>query len=252
MKIKKVVWITGGGTGIGKELAKLFSYKDYTVIISGRRLEKLSETSRYNPKKIIPMKLDVSNPKDCLRVSKKIYNRYGFIDLIILNAAIYSPGSIKEINTNEIKKVVDVNLLGQINCLSFALEKMKDSSKGHIIFISSPAGYRGLPGAGMYGVTKSAITFLAETSRLEFSKFNIKVQVVHPGFVKTPMTDKNQFKMPFLMSPEEAAKRIFNKLQSNDFEIFFPKRLIYPMKLLSILPDKIYFFLIKNLVKVSG
>ena len=249
-KINKVAWITGGGTGIGKELAKILSSKNYTVIISGRRLKKLSETSKYNPKKIIPIKLDVSDANNCDNVAKKIYKHFGFIDLIILNAAIYSPGAIEIINSHETKKVVDVNLLGQLNSLSFALEKMKDSCKGHIVFISSPAGYRGLPGAGIYGVTKSAVTFLAETTKIEFSKFNIKVQVVHPGFVKTPMTDKNKFQMPFLMSPKEAAYRIYKKLKSNVFDIFFPKRLIYPMKLISMLPDKIYFFLMKKFVKL--
>ena len=99
---------------------------------------------------------------------------------------------------------------------------MKKENKGHIIFMSSPAGYRGMPGVGLYGVTKSKLTFLAETLKIELEQFNIKVQVIHPGFIKTPMTDKNTFPMPFLMSSEKAGKIIF-KINSNVFEIYFLK-----------------------------
>ena len=140
--------------------------------------------------------------------------------------------------------------MGVINCLSTVVDEMKKRKNGHLIIVSSPAGYRGLPGAGIYGVTKSAVTFLAETIKLEYEKFNIKVQVVHPGFVKTPMTDKNNFKMPFLITSERAAKRIVEKIDSNNFEIYFPRRLVLIMKLLNFLPDKLYFHLIRKLVQL--
>ena len=129
---------------------------------------------------------------------------------------------------------------------------LKKKRNGKIVFVSSPAGFRGLPNAGIYGVTKSAITFLAESLYIEMLKFNIKVQVVHPGFVKTPMTDKNDFSMPFLMTSADAAKRIYKKLSTNEFEIYFPKRLIWAMKLLQILPYKIYFFVIKKISKFAS
>ena len=141
-------------------------------------------------------------------------------------------------------------LTGIINCLPTIVNAMKKKQKGHVIFVSSPAGYRGMPGAGLYGVTKSALTFLAETLKIELEQFNIKVQVVNPGFIKTPMTDKNTFSMPFLMSSEKAAKIIFSKINSNIFEIYFPKMLLIPMKILSFLPYRIYFYLIKKFVKL--
>ena len=109
-----------------------------------------------------------------------------------------------------------------------------------------------MPGAGLYGVTKSGLTFLAETLKIELEQFNIKVQVIHPGFIKTPMTDKNNFQMPFLMNSEKAARIIFAKMNSNVFEIFFPKLLIIPMKILNLLPYKIYFFLVKKFIKLPG
>ena len=250
LKTNKVAWITGGGTGIGKELTLILAKKNYDVIISGRRKEKLIETAKINKKKIHPIPLDVKNPIQCKKVSETIYKKFKKIDLLILNAAIYSPGSMTKICTKEAKKVIDINLLGVLNCLSPVAKIMQENKEGHVVFVSSPAGYQGLPGGGFYGVTKSALTFLAETLNIEFHKSNIKVQVVNPGFVKTPMTDKNPFFMPFLMTPNNAAKKISEKLESRDFEIFFPKKLIIPMKLLRLLPYSIYFFLIKKLIKL--
>tara|TARA_B100000900_G_C20535048_1_gene698021 strand:+ start:630 stop:1385 length:756 start_codon:yes stop_codon:yes gene_type:complete len=249
---KGSVWLTGGGTGIGKELTKILCDNGYNVIISGRRKDKLIEVAKYNNEKIFPFKLDVSNLKEANTVAKKIIKKFKFIDLLILNAAIYSPGSLKEISPKNAKKVIDINLTGVINCLPTIVNLMKKRNKGQVIFISSPAGYRGMPGAGLYGVTKSGLTFLAETLKIELEQFNIKVQVVHPGFIKTPMTDKNSFPMPFLMSSEKAAKIIFSKIHSNIFEIYFPKMLLIPMKLISFLPYNIYFFLIKKFIKLPG
>ena len=247
--MSKVCWITGGGSGIGAELAKILSKDKYTVYISGRTKSKLSNIARYN-KSIIPVQGDVSCLKDCKKIVNTIHKKFKKINLVVMNAATYSPGSMETLNVDEIKKVIDINLMGVINCLSSVISKMKKNKGGHLMIVSSPAGYRGLPGAGIYGVTKSAVTFLAETIKLEYEKFNIKVQVVHPGFVKTPMTDKNQFKMPFLITPDRAAHKIANKINTNDFEIYFPKRLILGMKLLNFLPNKLYFKLIRKLIQL--
>ena len=143
LKKNKVAWITGGGTGIGKELALILAKKEYDVIISGRRKEKLTETANINKKRIHPISLDVNNPNQCLKVSESIYKKFKEIDLLILNAAIYSPGSITKISTAEAKKVIDINLLGAINCLSPVAKVMQKNKKGHIVFVSSPAGYQG-------------------------------------------------------------------------------------------------------------
>ena len=247
--MSKVCWITGGGSGIGAELAKILSKNSYIVFISGRTKSKLSNIAKNN-KSIIPVAGDVSRLKDCKKIVDTIHKKFKIIDLVILNAATYSPGSMENLNVKEIKKVVDINLMGVINCLSSVISEMKKNKGGHLMIVSSPAGYRGLPGAGIYGVTKSAVTFLAETIKLEYEKFNIKVQVVHPGFVKTPMTDKNKFKMPFLITSEKAAHRIADKINSNNFEIYFPKRLLLGMKLLKFLPNKLYFKLIRKLVQL--
>ena len=197
------------------------------------------------------MKLDVSNPKQCENVTKLIFKNFGFIDIIVLNAATYNPGPLDVLDLGKIKKIIEINILGPVNCFAPVLENMKKKSKGHLIFMSSPAGFRGLPGAGIYGVTKSALTFLAETLKIDYDKYKIKVQVIHPGFVKTPMTDQNKFQMPFLMTAEKASKIITQKIFTNTFEISFPKRLIIPMKIMKLLPSPIYFFLTKYFVKLN-
>lgn len=245
----KVFWITGGGSGIGGQLAVKLAKLGNTVVISGRTKSKLEKTSKNN-KNIIPMTGDVSNEKDCLKISEFIIRKYKALDVIIFNAATYNPGPIENINPKNIRSVIDINLMGVINCLSGVLEYMKKKEQGHLVFVSSPAGFTGLPGAGIYGVTKSALTFLAETLKIELAKFKIKVQVVHPGFVKTPMTDKNKFKMPFLLSSDEAAQRILSNLESNNFEIYFPKRLVLMMKFLRMLPYGIYFNVINKFVRL--
>lgn len=246
---KKIAWVTGGGTGIGSEIVKILVRNNWKVVISGRRLEKLKLTKEYDKKNIIPLKLDVTSELECKNVVKEILSRFGKIDLIILNAAAYNPGHLNFQNLSKIKTVMDTNLMGQINCLSYVLPIMKKKNRGQIVFVSSPAGFKGLPNAGIYGVTKSALTFLAESMYLELLDYNIKIQVVHPGFIKTPMTDKNTFPMPFLMSANKAAKIIYKNLFSSKFEIYFPKRLIFPMKILSILPYKVYFFVMKRILK---
>ena len=249
MKENKVAWITGGGTGIGAELVKILVDNGWNVSISGRRIEKLQEIENYDNKRISSFKLDITSEASCKNVATKIINKFGKIDLVILNAAAYNPGHLDFNNLSKIKYVMDTNLMGQMNCISSVLPSMKKKNSGQIVFVSSPAGFKGLPNAGIYGITKSALTFLAESMYLELLQTKIKVQVVHPGFIKTPMTDKNAFPMPFLMTSENAARRIYKKLLSSDFEIYFPKRLIIPMKILSILPYKFYFFIMSKILK---
>ena len=129
-------------------------------------------------------------------------------------------------------------------------EYFKKEKKGHISIVSSIAGYRGLPNSSGYGPSKAALTNFAESIYFDFKKHNVKVSVVSPGFIKTPLTDKNEFPMPFLRSPEFAANKVYDGLvKTNSFEIDFPKQLTFTLKFFRILPYKIYLFLVDKLVK---
>ena len=162
----------------------------------------------------------------------------------------YDPKKEKEIDLEQNKFVMNVNYFGVLNCVKSVEKYFKDKKNGQISIVSSIAGYRGLPNSSGYGPSKAALTNFAESIYFDFKKFNVRVSVVSPGFIKTDLTDKNEFEMPFLRSTEYAAEKIFKGLTStNSFEIHFPKQLTLILKFLRILPYKIYLFLVDKLVK---
>ena len=246
----KVIWITGASTGIGKAIAIKFSKNGWNVAISARRLELLEEISKQN-QNVFSFPLDVTNKDDCHKVFTEIKNKLGKIDLCVFSTGTWDPKKEKEIDVEQIENVMKVNFFGTLNSIKSVEKYFKDLGKGHISIVSSIAGYRGLPNSTGYGPSKSALNNLTESLYFDFKRYGVRVSLISPGFIKTPMTDKNKFKMPFLMSAKDAAQRIYKKLSSKDFEIYFPKRLIIPMKILQILPNKIYFYIMKKITKFS-
>ena len=144
-------------------------------------------------------------------------------------------------------EILSVNVGGVVNCIAAIADRMVIREHGHIAVMSSLAGYRGLPGAPAYCASRSAVLSLAESLKFDFDQLGVKIQVITPGFVKTDMTAKNKFSMPFLVTPEFAAKRIVRGLQKSHFEITFPRRFSYLLKLMRVLPYRIYFPLLRKL-----
>ena len=158
----------------------------------------------------------------------------------------------KDIDVDQIEKVIKVNFFGTLNCIKTVELYFKGKKSGHISIVSSVAGYRGLPNSTGYGASKAALNNLAESLYFDFGRHNVRVSLVSPGFIKTPMTDKNQFRMPFLKTAEFAAEKIYNGLvNGSSFEIDFPKELTLILKLLKILPNRLYLYLIKKLTKLQ-
>ena len=237
----KVIWITGASTGIGKALAIKFSKNGWRVAISARRLELLEEISKKN-ENIFSFPLDVTNKDECSKVFSEIKNKFGQIDLCIFSTGIHDPDSEKEFNSKTIRKIIEVNFFGTMNTIGSIYNFFKNKNKGHICIVSSVAGYRGLPAAGAYCSSKAALTSFSESLYFDLHRFNVKVSLVSPGFIKTPMTDKNSFYMPMLKTAEYAAEKIYNGLiHKNSFEIHFPKSFTYLMKLIQFLPNSVYF-----------
>ena len=246
--IDKVIWITGASSGIGKALAIKFSKKGWKVAISARRTELLNELAKN--KNIFSYPADVTDSVKIQEVFNKIINDFGDIDLCIFNSGVYERKLEKEINVESIKRTMEVNFFGVTNCIKVVERYFKNKKSGHVSIVSSIAGYRGLPNSSGYGPSKAALSNLAESLYFDFKKYNIKVSLISPGFIKTPMTDQNKFRMPFIKSPEFAADKIYNGLiKSNAFEITFPKQLTTIFKFLRILPNRIYLFLVSKLVK---
>ena len=246
---KKTIWITGGSTGIGKALAIKFASKGWNVAVSARRLELLNELSnKYENISAFP--LDVTDKNKCLDTFNEIKNKYENIDICFFSTGTWNPKKEKDIDVEQMEEVFKVNFFGTVNSIKAVEQYFKDKKSGTITIVSSIAGYRGLPNSTGYGPSKSALNNLAESLYFDFKRSNVRICLISPGFIKTPMTDKNDFKMPFLKTPEYAADQIYDGLiNKNVFEIHFPKSLTIILKILSLLPNKIYFALIGKLTK---
>ena len=246
---KKTIWITGGSTGIGKALAIKFANMGWNVAISARRESLLKEISE-NYENISSFPLDVTDKKKCNETFNDIKNKFNEIDICFFSTGTWNPKKEKDIDVDEMENVFKVNFFGTVNSIKAVEKHFKDKQSGIITIVSSIAGYRGLPNSTGYGPSKSALNNLAESLFFDFKRSNVRVCLVSPGFIKTPMTDKNDFKMPFLKTPEYAADQIYEGLiNKNVFEIHFPKALTITLKLLSFLPSKIYFNLVGRLTK---
>ena len=246
---KKTIWITGGSTGIGKALAIKFASKGWNVAISARRESLLKEISDEN-ENIHGFPLDVTDKLKCKEVFQQIKDKFQEIDICFFSTGTWNPKKEKDIDVEQIEEVFKVNFFGTLNSIKAVEEHFKNKNNGIITIVSSIAGYRGLPNSTGYGPSKSALNNLAESLYFDFKRYNVRVCLVSPGFIKTPMTDKNDFKMPFLKTTEYAAEKIYDGLiNKNVFEIHFPKSLTLILKLFSFLPSKIYFGLVGKMTK---
>ncbi len=246
---KKTIWITGGSTGIGRALAIKFASEGWNVAVSARRVELLNELSN-SYENISAFPLDVTDKSKCKEVFNEIKNKYENIDICFFSTGTWNPKKEKDIDVDQMEEVFKVNFFGTVNSIKAVEEYFRNKKSGIITIVSSIAGYRGLPNSTGYGPSKSALNNLAESLYFDFKRYNVRISLVSPGFIKTPMTDKNDFKMPFLKTPEYAADQIYNGLINKDiFEIHFPKALTIILKLLSFLPSKVYFSLIGKMTK---
>jgi len=245
MEDKKVIWITGASSGIGRSLAIKFANEGWVVAASARRENLLKELHNEN-ENIYSYPLDVTDIEECKNVFKNIVEKFKNIEISIFGTGIHDPKSEKSFNLEKIRKIMEVNYFGTMNSINSVYDYYTNKKSGQISIISSVAGYRGLPAAGAYCSSKAALTSFTESLYFEMKRKNIRVSLVCPGFIKTPMTDQNDFPMPMIKTPEFAAEQIFNGLiKKNVFEIHFPKMFTFFLKFLRILPIKIYFSLVE-------
>ena len=237
----KTIWITGASSGIGKSLALKFAQEGWKVAVSARRENLLDEISKSN-ENIIAFPLDVTDNEKCKSVFSQVKEKLGEVDISVFCTGIHDPKSEKTLNLEKVRKIMEVNFFGTVNSINAVYEYYKNKKSGQISIVSSVAGYRGLPAAGAYCASKSALSSFAESLYFDLKRSNVRVSLVSPGFIKTPMTDQNDFPMPFIRSPEFAAEKIFNGLiKEKKFEIHFPKIFTFIMKIIQILPNWLYF-----------
>ncbi len=240
------ILISGANSGIGRALAIAYSAPNINLFLCARNLQKLQdikEICRELKANVFIKSLDVKNEEESRLWIQKIEENYP-LDLIITSAGISAGTSGGTESAQQIKEIFSTNINGILNIINPAIEKMKQRKSGQIALLASLAGFRGLPSSPAYSASKAAVKVYGEALRGNLAEFGIKVNVVCPGYVKTPMTDVNDFPMPFLVSVEKAAKIIKNGIRKNKSRIAFPFPLYFVVWLAALLPtgltDKIF------------
>lgn len=252
----QTVWITGGGSGIGLEVARQLAKSGVDVVISGRNAGKLQqacdEVGAGNISgSIHPLPCDVTDLDSVNAAWESLVETYGLPDLVLLNAGDHQPISLDNFDPAIFERLMKVNFHGVVNCLASVIPAFCQRGQGHIGVVASVAGYQGLPTAAAYGASKAALINASEALYPELKLKGVDLSLINPGFVRTPLTDKNTFEMPFLIDPEPAAARIISGLEKKQFEIAFPTRFVILLKLLKRLPYSVYFKLTKQLITKS-
>lgn len=244
----KNVWIIGASSGIGAALAKNLAAQGANVILSARRedeLEKIKSDLACGQHSVLP--LDVTDPARIDQHIKTIQKEYDSLDSVIFLAAIYSRHDGKPKDIDFIQKMIAVNLGGGFNVAEKVKPAFLGQGFGQLVLCASVAGYRGLPKGQPYCATKAGLINYAESLHVEWKADGLDVKVICPGFVETPLTDKNDFEMPMIITADKAAEYIAQGLIKKSFEIHFPKRFSFMMKALRIMPNFLYFKLAEQI-----
>ena len=234
------VWLVGASSGIGRATAELLHARGAKVVVSARNAASIKAFENSHPGSLaIP--LDATDREAMGRAAQRIVESFARIDLAVYCAGYYKAMRATAFDLDEALQHDRVNYVGALHMLDAVLPTLLKQQAGHISVISSVAGYRGLPNSLAYGPTKAALINLAQTLFLDLESQGIGVSVINPGFVETPLTSTNEFSMPALITPEEAAREILNGWAAGSFEIHFPKRFTLWLKALRHLGDGLYF-----------
>jgi short-subunit dehydrogenase len=246
----KVAWITGAGKGIGRALALRLAAEGWTVAASARTTGDLARLAAECPQgRVHPFPLDVTAIKPRDGAVDDIERKLAPIDLAVLNAGTHTPMTAEEFSVATVRSLMEVNFFGTANCLEQLIPRFIERRRGHIAVVASLAGYRGLPTAAAYGASKAALINMCESLRPELERHGVRLTLINPGFVRTPLTDRNRFHMPFLIDADDAALHICRGLDRSGFEVSFPWRFAAAMKLLRLLPDRLFFMLSRRMIR---
>lgn len=227
------IWVTGASSGIGAALARELEERGAHVAISARRKEKLDEVANG---KMHVEPLDVTDREATVAAGRAVREAIGGLDAAVLNAGAWDQVRMDKWDSAVFQQHFDVNLMGTIHCIEAVLPAMLMAKRGLICGIASVAGYRGLPNSEAYGATKAAQINLLESMRIDLRRRGVKVQTVCPGFVKTEMTERNTFPMPWIIEAADAAKRIADGIAAEKAEVVFPLPMMLTMKAARLVP----------------
>lgn len=249
----KNIWIIGSSSGIGLDLLKIYLKSDYKIIASARTIESTEEilTLKKNyPEKLTLIDIDVSDTSNVEKSVQKVFSIFNKIDITIFNAAIYEVMPIQNWDIKHFENMTNINYLGALRITTSLIPFYEKQGFGHLVFNASLSSYFGLPYGGGYSASKAALVNFAQSIQAELIVKNIQIQIINHGFVKTRLTQKNDFEMPDLITSKEAAKNIYEGINKKySFEIRFPFKISLFLRLMAMLPYKISLAINKRLLK---
>ena len=246
---EKVVLITGASSGIGRALASELGKRGARLGLTARRGEellRLSEEVERAGGAALALPADVRDPEAMKGVDAKVRERWGRIDVLVANAGMSSTTAGTRLNASEAGDVITINVLGVVNSVAAVLPGMLERGAGHLVAISSLASYRGMPKSGAYSASKAAVSTLFESLRVDLRRSGIDVTTIHPGFIRTPMTEGRKKKLPFLLEPDDAARRIIRAVERRARTYAFPWQLASLVRVVKHIPGAVYDRLASN------
>ena len=233
----KRYWLVGASDGLGAALAQVLSRAGVEVVVSARSADKLEALVEALPGPAQAVPVDVSDDASVAEAARAV----GAVDGVVYLAGVYWPFSAREWDADKATAMADVNFTGLMRVMGQVVPGMVARDKGHVVITSSLTGFRGLPGSIGYTASKAATMSLAECMYADLRQTGVRVQVVNPGFIKTRLTDKNDFTMPFIMEPEAAAREMFEHMNTDAFKKSFPWLFSLLFRGSQFLPDWLYF-----------
>jgi NAD(P)-dependent dehydrogenase (short-subunit alcohol dehydrogenase family) len=244
-----VAWVTGASSGIGRQLAFDLAREGYAVAATARSHDKLAglaAEAKALKGHVVAFPCDVTDEQAMRGTFEAIEAELGPITLAVFNAGNYYPARGYALETGNFTKSFQINVFGVVFGLVPLVDRMRERGRGQIAIVGSATAYRGLPLASAYGSTKAALNYMAESLKFDFDKINVRIQIINPGFIETPLTRNNKFLMPALMQVGEASERIVRGLKTGGFEVSFPRRLTLMAKIFNLFPHSFYFWFVNR------
>lgn len=233
----KRYWLVGASEGLGEALAHVMSRAGVEVILSARNAEKLEAICADLPGAARAVACDVSSLESVQAAREEV----GDIDGVVMLAGVYWPQAAQDWTPEEVEKMCDINFTGTARVVGSVVQDFAKRDAGHIVITGSLSGFRGLPGAQGYAASKAGTMVMAESLYADLRKTNVKVQLANPGFIKTRLTDKNSFAMPFIMEPKDAAQEMFELMCGDSFKKSFPTVFSWLFRASQVMPDWLYY-----------
>lgn len=240
LSVPRTVWLTGASSGIGRELALQLAQAGHRTIISARNSDALQELAQLHSQQLIPLNVDMADAASLAQAKNRLTELAPVLDLVILNAGTCEYLDNGDIDLELVQRVMNVNFAGTVNAAAIAIPLLEQSTQPTLYVVSSQVTTLPLTRSGAYGASKAALEYFFRCLRIDLMKKNIFIGIIRPGFVKTPLTDKNNFSMPWLWRADKAAAYILQGIDKKRGEIYFPRALHWILSLLSFMPHVLW------------